>query len=65
MEERFTRKKHDPGFLTQAAADVLAEAGLRPADLTAVAFYDKPILKFERLLEPYHGLAPRKDFTLD
>ena len=59
QEERFTRKKHDPAFPARAAAYVLAEAGLRPADLLAVAFYDKPILKFERLLETYHGLAPR------
>ncbi|BAH77928.1 carbamoyltransferase family protein [Solidesulfovibrio magneticus] len=57
-EERFTRKKHDADFPRQAAAYVLAEAGIDLADLSAVAFYDKPYLKFERLLETYHGFAP-------
>ncbi|MCX5889735.1 MAG: carbamoyltransferase [Deltaproteobacteria bacterium] len=59
QEERFTRKKHDPAFPAQALAYVMAESGLRLGDLTAVAFYDKPYLKFERLLETYHGFAPR------
>jgi carbamoyltransferase len=59
QEERFTRKKHDSAFPAQALAFVMAEAGLTPADLAAVAFYDKPYLKFERLLETYHGFAPR------
>lgn len=58
-EERFTRKKHDAGFPAHAAAYVLGEAGLVPGDLAAVAFYDKPYLKFERLLETYHAFAPR------
>jgi carbamoyltransferase len=57
-EERFTRKKHDSSFPAKAAAFVLEEAGLTPKDLTAVAFYDKPYLKFERLLETYHAFAP-------
>lgn len=57
-EERFTRKKHDASFPQQACAYCLAEAGLRLKDLAAVAFYDKPFLKFERLLETYHGFAP-------
>ncbi len=57
-EERFTRKKHDPSFPAKAAAYVLAEAGLSLEDVDAVAFYDKPYLKFERLLETYHGFAP-------
>ncbi|MFP5221165.1 MAG: carbamoyltransferase [Acidobacteriota bacterium] len=57
-EERFTRRKHDPSFPTNAAAYCLAEAGLAFKDLSAVAFYDKPFLKFERLLETYHGFAP-------
>ncbi len=57
-EERFTRKKHDASFPHAASAYCLAEAGLRLSDLTAVAFYDKPFLKFERLLETYHGFAP-------
>ncbi len=58
-EERFTRKKHDASFPANAARFCLEEAGLRPADLDAVAFYDKPYLKFERLLETYHAFAPR------
>jgi len=59
QEERFTRKKHDPSFPANALAYVMAESGLRLSDLAAVAFYDKPYLKFERLLETYHGFAPR------
>lgn len=59
QEERFTRKRHDPSFPTNAARYVLAEAGLKYEDLRAVAFYDKPFLKFERLLETYHAFAPR------
>ncbi|MDO9084082.1 MAG: carbamoyltransferase N-terminal domain-containing protein, partial [Humidesulfovibrio sp.] len=59
QEERFTRKKHDAAFPHMAARYCLAEAGLTPADLAAVAFYDKPYLKFERLLETYHAFAPR------
>ena len=59
QEERFTRKKHDAGFPHHAAKYVLREGGLGLADLTAVAFYDKPYLKFERLLETYNGFAPR------
>jgi carbamoyltransferase len=59
QEERFTRKKHDPGFPHLAARYCLAEGGLGIADLEAVAFYDKPYLKFERLLETYHAFAPR------
>ena len=59
QEERFTRKKHDPGFPAQAIAYCLAEAGCRLEDLDAVVFYDKPFLKFERLLETYLSFAPR------
>src|SRR6187402_959459 len=59
QEERFTRKKHDPGFPTNAVRYCLEEAGLRLEDLDAVAFYDKPLLKFERLLETYYGFAPK------
>ncbi|MBA4357269.1 MAG: hypothetical protein C0405_06040, partial [Desulfovibrio sp.] len=51
--------KHDAAFPHMAARYCLAEAGLTPADLAAVAFYDKPYLKFERLLETYHAFAPR------
>ena len=59
-EERFTRKKHDPSFPTNAAKYVLQEAGINNLDdLSAIAFYDKPFLKFERLLETYHGFAPK------
>ncbi|RMG21418.1 MAG: hypothetical protein D6730_18305 [Bacteroidetes bacterium] len=58
-EERFTRKKHDPSFPLHAARYVLEEAGISYDELTAVAFYDKPYLKFERLLETYHAFAPK------
>ncbi len=58
-EERFSRKKHDAGFPTHAVRYVLAESGLALTDLDAIAFYDKPYLKFERLLETYHAFAPR------
>lgn len=57
-EERFTRKKHDSSFPIQAARYVIGEAGVKYEDVTAVAFYDKPFLKFERLLETYHAFAP-------
>ena len=59
QEERFTRKKHDAGFPTQAVAYCLAEAGIVAADLDYVVFNDKPFLKFERLLETYLAFAPR------
>src|SRR5690348_7606805 len=59
QEERFTRKKHDAGFPTHAVEYCLREAGIRAADLEYVGFYDKPLLKFERLLENYCGVAPR------
>ena len=59
QEERFTRKKHDSGFPHHAVAYCLAEAGVRLADIDHVAFYDKPFLKFERLLETYLAFAPR------
>jgi carbamoyltransferase len=58
QEERFTRKKHDPGFPSRAVAYCLEDAGLRPGDVDYVAFYDKPLLKFERLLETYLAYAP-------
>lgn len=58
-EERFTRKKHDPSFPINAAKYVLQEGGLDYSDLSAVAFYDKPYIKFERLLETYHAFAPK------
>lgn len=58
QEERFTRKKHDPAFPKEAIAYCLEEAGIGPADLDYVAFYEKPYLKFERLLETYLAFAP-------
>jgi carbamoyltransferase len=51
QEERFTRKKHDPDFPQHAVDYCLAKAGLKPEDLDYVGFYDKPLTKFERLLE--------------
>ena len=59
QEERFTRRKHDPDFPRHAIAYVLAEAGISIAEVDHVGFYDKPLLKFERLLEQYLGIAPR------
>jgi len=59
QEERFTRKKHDARFPESAIAYCLAEAGLTLADIDSVVFYDKPFLKFERLLETYLAFAPR------
>ncbi len=58
QEERFTRKKHDHTFPTHAIDYCLAEAGLRPEHLDYVGFYDKPYLKFDRLLETYLAYAP-------
>jgi len=57
-EERFNRKKHFPGFPEKAVRYVLREAGITLGDVKAVVFYDKPFIKFERLLETYHGFAP-------
>jgi carbamoyltransferase len=59
QEERFTRKKHDAAFPHNAIAYCLAEARVRADGLDHVVFYDKPFLKFERLLETYIALAPR------
>jgi carbamoyltransferase len=59
QEERFTRKKYDSGYPKHAIAYCLAEAGIRLADVDHVAFYDKPFLKFERLLETYLAFCPR------
>src|ERR1700692_1318248 len=59
QEERFTRKKHDASFPHNAIAYCLAEAGVKLDELDHVVFYDKPFLKFERLLETYIALAPR------
>jgi carbamoyltransferase len=59
QEERFTRKKHDPDFPKNAAAYCLQSQGLTIKDVDFVAFYDKPLLKFERLLETYLATAPQ------
>lgn len=59
QEERFTRIKQDASYPVHAIEYVLREAGLEYQDLTAIAFYDKPLLKFERLLETYHAFVPR------
>jgi carbamoyltransferase len=58
QEERFTRKKHDPGFPVQSISYCLQEAGLSLEDLSEVVFYEKPLIKFERLLETYLTCAP-------
>ena len=59
QEERFTRKKHDPGFPSNAVRYCLSAAKLGANDLDAVAFYDKPISKFGRIVQTYLGVAPR------
>src|SRR5450432_3821789 len=58
QEERFTRKKHDPGFPTHAIQYCLDEAKLKSDQLDYIAFYDKPLVKFERLVETYLSFAP-------
>jgi carbamoyltransferase len=59
QEERFTRKKHDASFPSQAAAYCLREAGITAKELDLVGFYEKPLVKFDRLLETYAAYAPR------
>jgi carbamoyltransferase len=59
QEERFSRKKHDPRFPTQAVRYCLESQGLTLADINSVVYYEKPLLTFERLLETYLGAAPR------
>ncbi len=59
QEERFTRKKHDPAFPTNAIKYCMKEAGITHKDVEHIVFYDKPLLKFERLLETYLSYAPR------
>ena len=58
QEERFSRKKHDPGFPSLAVDYCLREAGISIDDVDYIAFYDKPLVKFERLLESYLAYAP-------
>ena len=59
QEERFTRKKHDASFPSQAVAYCLREAGIEASNLDLVGFYEKPLVKFSRLLETYISCAPR------
>lgn len=59
QEERFTRKKHDSSFPKHAIQFCLEKAGIEPFDLDYIVFYDKPTLKFDRLLETYLAYAPR------
>jgi len=59
QEERFTRKKHDPSFPVNAIRYCLDEAGLMPEQIDFACFYEKPLLKFDRLLETYLAFAPR------
>src|SRR5215210_700351 len=59
QEERFSRRKHDAGFPSAAVAYCLREAGLTSDQLDYVAFYEKPLARFERLLETYLAFAPR------
>jgi carbamoyltransferase len=59
QEERFTRKKHDDSFPKEAVEFCLQEAGISVADLDYVGFYDKPLVKFERILETYLSIAPK------
>src|SRR5688572_21247092 len=59
QEERFTRRKHDAGFPAHAIRFCLEHAALAPGDIDHVVFYEKPFLKFERLLETYLAFAPR------
>ena len=58
QEERFTRIKHDYNFPLEAVRYCLGEARLTPAEIDYVGFYDKPLLKFDRLLETYLDYAP-------
>ncbi len=58
QEERFTRRKHDPAFPAEAVRYCLTEGGLQGADLDFIVFYEKPLVKFERLLETYLAFAP-------
>ena len=59
QEERFTRKKHDAGFPLNGINYFLQEAGITLTDLDSIVFYDKPLIKFERLLETYLAYAPK------
>ena len=58
-EERFTRKKHDPSFPCKSIEHIFSYTGINIEDITSVVFYEKPYLKFERLLETYHEFFPK------
>ena len=66
QEERFTRRKHDPGFPSRAVQYCLSHAGKTAADIDYVVFYEKPLRKFERLVETYLAFAPSgyKSFSM-
>jgi carbamoyltransferase len=66
QEERFTRKKHDSSFPSNAILYCIKEAGIQPKDVIKIVFYEKPFLKFERLLETYLAFAPKgfKSFSM-
>ena len=59
QEERFTRKKHDAAFPSCAISSCLDQAGIHLQDVDYIVFYDKPLVKFERLLETYLSYAPK------
>ena len=59
QQERFTRKKHDPGFPTDAIQYCLDAADLQLTNVDCIVFYEKPLIKFERLLETYLSYAPQ------
>src|SRR5262245_21909618 len=59
QEERFTRKKHDANFPSNAIRYCIDDARIKISDLDYIVFYDKPLLKFERLLETYLAFAPK------
>ena len=66
QEERFTRKKHDPSYPINAVNFVLKEGNIKLSEIDHIVFFEKPFLKFERLLETYLAFAPRgfKSFSL-
>ena len=59
QEERFSRKKHDAGFPSHAVSFCLEDSGLKLVDVDYIVFYDKPLVKFERLLETYLAYVPK------
>jgi len=62
-EERFSREKNDDGFPKKAIDYCMKAAGISGSDLTCISFYDKPVLKFDRLLDNYISVAPRGLFS--